>query len=142
LPWCRKFFYLIHERIFKEVAKRGQVAGWAFKALMNLNRGLRAVGVNAGRIFFGKLHRTFGEKMRYLITGGSRFDPQIGYDFHALGIDVPASLRPDRNHRRCFLPHLPITTSLVRSDRLWPLPGGRERSSIPSLRKDGGPRGR
>src|SRR3989454_5296564 len=81
-----QFFYLIHERIFKEVAKRGQVAGWALKALMNLNRGLRAVGVNAGRIFFGKLHRTFGEKMRYLITGGSRFDPQIGHDFHALGI--------------------------------------------------------
>ena len=26
--------------------------------------------------------------MRYLVTGGSRFDPQIGYDFHALGIDV------------------------------------------------------
>ena len=26
--------------------------------------------------------------MRYLITGGSRFDPQIGHDFHALGIDV------------------------------------------------------
>ena len=26
--------------------------------------------------------------MRYLITGGSRFDPQIGYDFYALGIDV------------------------------------------------------
>jgi long-chain acyl-CoA synthetase len=83
-----QFFYLIHERIFKEVAKRGQVAGWALKGLMTINRGLRAVGLNAGRIFFGKLHRTFGEKMRYLITGGSRFDPQIGYDFHALGIDV------------------------------------------------------
>ena len=55
---------------------------------MTLNRGLRAVGLNTGRIFFGKLHRTFGEKMRYLITGGSRFDPQIGYDFYALGIDV------------------------------------------------------
>ena len=83
-----QFFYLIHERIFKEVAKRGALAGWALKALMTLNRGLRAVGLNAGRVFFGKLHRTFGEKMRYLITGGSRFDPQIGYDFHALGIDV------------------------------------------------------
>jgi long-chain acyl-CoA synthetase len=83
-----QFFYLIHERIFKEVAKRGQMAGWALKALMTLNRGLRKAGLNAGRIFFGKLHRTFGEKMRYLITGGSRFDPQIGYDFHALGIDV------------------------------------------------------
>ena len=26
--------------------------------------------------------------MRYLVTGGSRFDPQIGCDFYALGIDV------------------------------------------------------
>ena len=83
-----QFFYLIHERIFKEVAKRGKVAGWALKALMKVNRGLRAVGLNAGRIFFGKLHSTFGDRMRYLITGGSRFDPQIGYDFYALGIDV------------------------------------------------------
>ncbi len=83
-----QFFYLIHERIFKEVAKRGQVAGWALKALMTINRGLRAVGLNAGRIFFAELHSTFGDRMRYLITGGSRFDPQIGYDFHALGIDV------------------------------------------------------
>lgn len=83
-----QFFYLIHERIFKEVAKRGALAGWALKALMKMNRGLRAVGLNAGRIFFGKLHSTFGERMRYLITGGSRFDPQIGNDFHALGIDV------------------------------------------------------
>ena len=47
-----------------------------------------SVGLNAGRIFFGKLHSTFGDRMRYLITGGSRFDPQIGYDFYALGIDV------------------------------------------------------
>ena len=107
-----QFFYLIHERIFKEVAKRGQVAGWALKALMTLNRGLRAVGFNAGRIFFGKLHSTFGDRMRYLITGGSRFDPQIGYDFYALGIDVLqaygltettgaafAALAPSQRHR-------------------------------------------
>jgi long-chain acyl-CoA synthetase len=83
-----QFFYLIHDRIFKEVAKRGQLAGWALKALLTLNRGLRTIGFNAGRFFFGKLHRTFGERMRYLITGGSRFDPQVGHDFHALGIDV------------------------------------------------------
>ena len=83
-----QFFYLIHERIFKEVAKRGKLAGWALKTLMSLNRALRAIGFNAGRIFFGKLHSTFGDRMRYLITGGSRFDPQIGYDFYALGIDV------------------------------------------------------
>ncbi len=26
--------------------------------------------------------------MRYLVTGGSRFDPQIARDFYGLGIDV------------------------------------------------------
>src|SRR2546430_17390910 len=58
------------------------------RVLMNINRALRAVGINAGRTFFGKLHVTFGQSMRYLITGGSRFDPQIARDFYALGIDV------------------------------------------------------
>src|SRR5947208_16413974 len=83
-----QFFYLIHERIFKEVSQRGKVARSVLRALMNLNRALRAVGINAGRTFFGKLHATFGQRMRYLITGGSRFDPQIARDFYALGIDV------------------------------------------------------
>jgi long-chain acyl-CoA synthetase len=83
-----QFFYLIHERIFKEVSQRGTVAQSTLKALMNLNRVLRTVGVNAGRTFFGKLHATFGQRIRYLITGGSRFDPQIARDFYALGIDV------------------------------------------------------
>ena len=83
-----QFFYLIHERIFKEVSQRGKVAQAMLRVLMNINRALRAVGINAGRTFFGKLHATFGQSMRYLITGGSRFDPQIARDFYALGIDV------------------------------------------------------
>jgi long-chain acyl-CoA synthetase len=83
-----QFFYLIHERIFKEAAKRGRVGLWALGRLMAVNRLLRKVGINAGPVFFGKIHQTFGTKMRYLFTGGSRFDPQIGHDFHDLGIDV------------------------------------------------------
>ncbi len=83
-----QFFYLIHERIFKEVAARGKVAGLLVRALMSLNRALRKIGVNAGPVFFRKIHETFGPKMRYLITGGSRFDPVIARDFHAFGIDV------------------------------------------------------
>lgn len=83
-----QFFYLIHERIFKEVAKKGAVTRFALGFLMKLNRGLRRLGINAGPLFFGKIHRMFGRKMRYLVTGGSRFDPQIGHDFYVLGIDV------------------------------------------------------
>src|SRR6202790_2684723 len=55
---------------------------------MSLNRYLRKVAINVGPMVFGKIHETFGKKMRYLATGGSRFDPEIGRDFHALGIDV------------------------------------------------------
>jgi long-chain acyl-CoA synthetase len=83
-----QFFYLIHERICKEAAKRGRIARFALHSLMKLNRRLRKLGINAGPLFFGQIHKTFGGHMRYLVTGGSRFDPQIGRDFYALGIDV------------------------------------------------------
>jgi len=83
-----QFFYLIHERIFQEIAKRGAITQTMFKGLMGLNRNLRRLGINAGPFFFGKVHDTLGRKMRYLISGGSRFDPQIASDFHALGVDV------------------------------------------------------
>jgi len=55
---------------------------------MALNRGLRRLGINAGKLFFGKIHATFGKRMRYLVTGGSRFDPAIQRDFYAFGTDV------------------------------------------------------
>ncbi len=83
-----QFFYLIHERLFQEIAKRGAITQKVFAAMVALNRALRKVGINAGPIFFRKVHDTLGPRMRYLVTGGSRFDPAIARDFHALGIDV------------------------------------------------------
>jgi len=83
-----QFFYLIHERIFQEVEKRGAITRKIFQGLMSLNRTLRKFGINAGPVLFSKVHETLGKKMRYLATGGSRFDPEIGNDFHDLGIDV------------------------------------------------------
>ena len=83
-----QFYYLIHEKIFKEINKRGKFATSLVRALMALNRGLRKVGINGGKIFFGKIHATFGKRMRYLITGGSRFDPAVQRDFYSFGIDV------------------------------------------------------
>ncbi|MGD0792817.1 MAG: AMP-binding protein [Terriglobales bacterium] len=83
-----QFFYLIHERIFKELNKRGKFTLRLVRTLMALNRGLRRVGVNAGKLFFGRIHATIGARMRYLVTGGSRFDPAIARDFYSFGIDV------------------------------------------------------
>ncbi|HSY92215.1 MAG TPA: AMP-binding protein, partial [Candidatus Binatus sp.] len=83
-----QFYYLIHERIFQEIEKRGAVTKKLFAGLVALNRTLRKIGINAGPILFKKVHDTLGPKMRYLATGGSRFDPTIARDFYDLGIDV------------------------------------------------------
>jgi long-chain acyl-CoA synthetase len=83
-----QFFYLIHERIQKEISKRGLVARSGFRALMRVSRAARAVGWNAGKLFFRPIHEMLGRRMKFLITGGSRFDPAIGRDFHALGFDI------------------------------------------------------
>jgi long-chain acyl-CoA synthetase len=83
-----QFFNLIHERIFQEVAKRGALAQKVFRILMAVSLRLRKVGFNAGPLLFAKVHETLGKQMRYLATGGSRFDPVIGRDFYALGVDV------------------------------------------------------
>jgi len=83
-----QFYYLIHERIFQEAAKRGAFAEKAIRRLMAFNARLRKVGLNAGPILFAKVHETLGKKMRYMVTGGSRFDPDVARDFQALGIDV------------------------------------------------------
>jgi long-chain acyl-CoA synthetase len=87
-----QFFYLIHERIYQEIEKRGRVTQRVFAAMVSMNRALRKVGINGGRIFFRKIHDTMGPKMRYLVTGGSRFDPEIQQNFHDLGIDVMQAL--------------------------------------------------
>jgi long-chain acyl-CoA synthetase len=87
-----QFFNLIHERIFEEIEKRGALTQKLFTAMLALNRTLRKVGINAGPILFQKVHNTLGPKMRYLATGGSRFDPVIAQDFYDLGIDVLQAL--------------------------------------------------
>ena len=83
-----QFFYLIHERVTKEVESRGRMARMAFRSLLGIARAGNVLGLNLGRIFFAKVHRQLGTKMRHFITGGSRFDPKIGRDLEDMGFSV------------------------------------------------------
>jgi long-chain acyl-CoA synthetase len=83
-----QFFYLIHERIFKEVRQQPALKRFAFRVLFRLSALARVARINLGRIVFGRIHRTLGPRMRFFITGGSRFDPVIGRDLEALGFDI------------------------------------------------------
>ncbi len=129
-----QFFNLIHERIFKEAAKRGTVTLKILRALMKLNEMLRKIGINAGPFLFGRVHQTFGNKMRYLITGGSRFDPQVGRDFHALGIDVLQAYGLTETTGAAFMvePHKNVIGSVGP-----PLPGIEAKIADAQPREDG-----
>ena len=85
-----QFFYLIHERVMQQVKARPWAARKAFQALMAISSAGRKVGFGSalGKLFFAKVHRLLGPKMRYLITGGSAFDPKIGRDLEKLGFNV------------------------------------------------------
>jgi long-chain acyl-CoA synthetase len=83
-----QFFYLIHERIMREVEKRGAVARLAFRLMLETSFRARRVGLNLGPTLFGKVHALMGRQMRLFVTGGSKFDPAIGRDLYALGFTI------------------------------------------------------
>lgn len=80
-----QFFYLIHERVMQQVKARPAPARLAFRAMMAISAVSRKMGLNPGKMFFRPVHRLLGPKMRYLITGGSAFDPKVGRDLEKLG---------------------------------------------------------
>src|SRR4051794_1900743 len=133
-----QFFYLIHERIFKEVAQKGKLAQRAFHILVAINRGLRRLGMNAGKTLFRPVHEMFGSEMRYLVTGGSRFDPHIARDFHDLGIDVLQAYGLTESSGGAFVtpPGDNVIGSVGR-----PIPGTEAKILDPEPQEDGPPVG-
>jgi long-chain acyl-CoA synthetase len=84
-----QFFYLIHQRVVGEFARRGRVVRALFTGIVRANAVLRdTIGANPGRWVFGRVHKALGSKMRMLITGGSRFDPAIARDLYGLGLTL------------------------------------------------------
>ena len=83
-----QFFYLIDVRIQKEVAQRGSIARLAFRAMLRISAISRKLGLNLGKLFFARVHKLLGPRMRYLITGGSRFDASVGQRFEDMGFTL------------------------------------------------------
>jgi long-chain acyl-CoA synthetase len=84
-----KFFYLIHERVFREAAKAGWLRALVFRFSLRTSGLLRRyTGINVGKLLFRRIHSAFGRKMRILVTGGARFETSIGRDFQSLGFSL------------------------------------------------------
>lgn len=84
-----RLWYLFHKKIFSTVSGRGWPVRWLFRTLLALNGWLRSwFSVNAGRVFFAKVHREFGGKLEHAVTAGAMFDPEVARDFDRLGFNI------------------------------------------------------
>ncbi len=83
-----RFFNLIHQRVWQQVARDGAVKKLMFRAFLALNFRTRQLGLNIGRQLFAQIHTLIGRQLRLLVTGGSKFDPAVGRDLYALGFNI------------------------------------------------------
>jgi long-chain acyl-CoA synthetase len=83
-----QFFYLIHQRVAQQVEQAGWLKQKLFRVMLGANGALRAAGMNLGKPLFGRVHQVLGPRMRYLVTGGSRFDTRVGRDLYRMGFTI------------------------------------------------------
>jgi long-chain acyl-CoA synthetase len=84
-----QFFYLIHQRVMTESARRGALARGFLRALITTNVWVRnQTGLNPAKRLLGRIHRPLGSRMRLFVTGGSTFDPAIGRDLYGMGFTI------------------------------------------------------
>ncbi len=70
-------------------ASAAALARGLVRAIVGANVWLRdRAGANPGKRVFARVHRVFGTKMRFLVTGGSKFDPAIGRDLYGMGFTL------------------------------------------------------
>ncbi|MFH1708956.1 MAG: MFS transporter [Planctomycetota bacterium] len=79
---------LFHKKIFDAAGKAGFFTRDLFRTLKDITRWSRKyLGLNPGRLFFGKVHRNF-PALRFMTSGGARLEPQILTDLHDLGFNI------------------------------------------------------
>ncbi|MGM0559028.1 MAG: AMP-binding protein, partial [Myxococcota bacterium] len=80
---------LLDRRIRTKLDAAPPAVSWGLQQLVNLNTTLRdRFGINIGRTVFSAVHRAFGGKLRYLISGGAALPSDVLKSFYGLGFDL------------------------------------------------------
>jgi long-chain acyl-CoA synthetase len=80
---------LLHRKITQEMASRPPAIEQALKALMASHGELRnRSSLNLGKLLFWPVHRKFGGKVKFIISGGSALPDDVHKAFHALGFNI------------------------------------------------------
>jgi long-chain acyl-CoA synthetase len=84
-----RLWYLFHKKIFDAVAAKPFALRKLFGGMLSLNGFMRDyLNINAGKLFFKRVHNGFGGKLRLAVSAGSSFDAKVAKDFHKLGFTI------------------------------------------------------
>jgi long-chain acyl-CoA synthetase len=80
---------LLHRKVTAELAARPAFVQQATRALLSAHGELRnRSDLNLGRLLFWPVHRKFGGRMKFLVSGGSALPDEVHKAFHALGFNL------------------------------------------------------
>jgi long-chain acyl-CoA synthetase len=79
---------MLHDGIFRRVEGLPPGQRRMFQSLFNFSKRLDRLGVPLGRLVFKSVQRQFGGRLRAFVCGGAPLDPELAYDFSALGLIV------------------------------------------------------
>ena len=85
-PGVPQLFTLLYRSVDQKIDSSGLLTRSLFKLMYTISRSVRtATSIRLGKLFFGKIHRQFGKKLRFLVSGGAKLDPKISEYFLDLG---------------------------------------------------------
>jgi long-chain acyl-CoA synthetase len=80
---------MLERKITSQVSERGEVAKAIFDFAASLNRTLgQKVGLDAGRLLFGTVHRALGGSLKYMVSGGAALPEDTHKLFQGLGLHL------------------------------------------------------
>ncbi|WNG49758.1 AMP-binding protein [Archangium minus] len=80
---------LLHRKVTQEMASRPPLVEQAIKSLMSAHGELRnRSSLNLGKLLFWPVHRKFGGKIKFLVSGGSALPDDVHKAFHQLGFNI------------------------------------------------------
>ncbi|MBN3033008.1 MAG: AMP-binding protein [Candidatus Saganbacteria bacterium] len=80
-------YQLFFDGIMRSAEEQGK--GAVFSLLFRLSRLLKKLtGLNAGKLLFGAVHKKFGGRVRFFVTGGAPIELDLLKNFEALGFTM------------------------------------------------------
>jgi len=84
-----RIFSLFHQKIKKGINNLFFVKRLILKTILKISLILRiSLGVNLAKFALSNLHSRFGNRLRFMISGGAKLNKDIAYDFYLWGFNM------------------------------------------------------